>query len=445
MSLLCGIDFSEQSLRAAEAAARIAARTQRPLHLLHALDSGTTAEERDLRSAELAFAERGLRQVAERAAEHGAKVEVHLEDGSPDEVLLDLAGRVSAELIVVAALGRRRKGAFLVGGHAERLAQRAHVPVLVVRDPAPFESWAAGTRPLRILLGADASLSSDHAMQWINQLRGFGPCVVTALHLYWPPSQFQRLGLHGVRSYIVPDPAVTRALEHDFNARLAVSGAPAPRLRLEPHMGNVGQRIATLADEGGADLIVVGSHARTAAQRIAEGSVSRDLLHHARVSVACIPLPTSAQPAPAPQLRDVLVATDLSATGDAAVPLAYALTPAGGTVHIVHVIPERAQPPLTPHDIFAPESAANAKLRERLSQLIPQAGGSHAVSTQVHVLESNQVAQAICQAAERLDAGMICVGTHGASGLSGALLGSVAQAVVKHAARPVLLARKAVE
>jgi nucleotide-binding universal stress UspA family protein len=205
-------------------------------------------------------------------------------------------------------------------------------------------------------------------------------------------------------------------------------------------MGNVGHRIAVIADEGTADLIVVGSHARTTAERIAEGSVSRDVLHFARASVACVPLPTAAHPIAVPQLRSVLVATDLSETGDAAVPLAYSLAGPDATVHIVHVLPERSQQRLTPHDIF-PADGSYAEIRERLAKLVPELG-DRPVSTQLHVLESNDIALAIAQAAERLDASVVCVGTHAAGKLAGALLGSVAQAVIKSSQRPVLLTRK---
>jgi nucleotide-binding universal stress UspA family protein len=52
-----------------------------------------------------------------------------------------------------------------------------------------------------------------------------------------------------------------------------------------------------------------------------------------------------------------------------------------------------------------------------------------------------QPAMAICQAAERLDVDIICLGTHGRTGLPRAALGSIAEAVLNHTRRPVLLAR----
>jgi len=95
---------------------------------------------------------------------------------------------------------------------------------------------------------------------------------LTALHLYWPPTQFDRLGLHGVRSYTDPDPEVTKVLTRELSERLSSAFDPeSVRIRLEPHMGSIGDRIAMLAEEDRADLVVVGSHERDAVGRILSG------------------------------------------------------------------------------------------------------------------------------------------------------------------------------
>src|SRR5262245_2270121 len=104
MSIVCGTDFSEQSSRAVEAAAHLAARLGQPLHLVHALEYGRTPEEAEVGQAALAWAERRLAAVAQRAAQRGAKVEIHAPHGSADEALLTVAARTQAKLIVVAAL-----------------------------------------------------------------------------------------------------------------------------------------------------------------------------------------------------------------------------------------------------------------------------------------------------------------------------------------------------
>lgn len=448
MTTLCGTDFSARSKQAADVAAHFAARTGQPLHLAHAYDDRSERVAGETSADALARVDGMLQSEAARLRGFGAEVRTHVRPGPPDEVLIDLATEQGVQLIVVAALGRRAEGRWQLGSHAERLAQRAHVPVFVVRASDPIVSWICQQRPLRIVLGLDLSQSSESALQWVSALRSIAPCEVTLLDLYWPPQQFQRLGLGGVRDYSGPHPEVTQVLERELRARFERTlGAYPVRVRIEPTIGSIGDRIAALAEEDRADLIVVGTNERDPLQRVVSGSVSNAVLHRARTSVVCVPAPEQAKIARVAPMANVLVPTDFSPLGNAAVALAYSVVARGGAVHLVHVTPDRVGDVVTPHDIFPdpalPHSKRLRKIEHQLSELIPVEAIGRVV-TQLHVLESDRVADAICQAAERLDAGVICLGTHGRSGLAASLLGSVSAAVMHGTQRPVLFARKPV-
>jgi nucleotide-binding universal stress UspA family protein len=446
MTIVCGTDFSEHSRKAVNAAARLASRMNVPLHLVHALDLGAREVAGDPGRDENSRAAARLLVEKERLALLGIDVQIHAREGAPDEVLLAVATHVQAKLVVVAALGQRVPGKWQLGSHADRLAQVSHVPVLVVRDAGGFEDWVAGRRALRVLMGVDFSLASEHAMRWVGALCAFGPCEVSAIHLYWPPDQFERLGLSGVRDYMGPHPEVVQAVQTQFARRFVETiGLQSVRMLVQPHLGRPADRIAKQAEDDEADLVVVGSHSREPLERMIEGSVSRGVLHGARVSVACVPAPR--QPAtewPA-RIRNVLVATDFTPTGNAAVALAYSLVAPHGTVHLAHVVPDRTHGSVEPHDIFVSDDAAlasepHAAARRHLMELRLPGYSGHAASV-VHVLESNEPAAAIAQAAERLDADLICMGTHGRGGVARAALGSVALGVLPHTQRPVLFAR----
>lgn len=444
MSILCGTDFSEAAHRALTAAAHIAVRTDIPLHLVHCVPAGTPQPDDEPKSEYLDWVRRQLHRDADRARELGAQVRVHLKFGSPDEALIAVAREVDAQLLVIGPLGGRSPGTFQVGGHADRLVQRAHVPVLIVRNAEPFKAWLDENGPLRIVLGADLSRSTDAAMQAVERWRRLAPCDVTAVHLYWPPQQFARLGIEGVRSYLDPDPDVTKTLTRELTHRLAPASEPdSIRVHVEPHLGRLGDRLADLAFQRKADVLVIGTHVRSTLGRIWEGSVSRWALHAARTSVLCVPAPPPAPAVAVPRMRNVLAATDLSPEGNAAVGLAYAIAEPGGTVHVVHVVPIRDLPPLDPHDIFALEHATKPDSRREqthraLAALVPEDWRDR--TTRLYALESNHAAVAIRQAALRLDADAICVGQRGRSNLAQALLGSVLSDLVAHAERPVILA-----
>jgi nucleotide-binding universal stress UspA family protein len=198
-----------------------------------------------------------------------------------------------------------------------------------------------------------------------------------------------------------------------------------------------------LALEENADLVVVGSHGRSAAEQLWEGSVCRGLMRMAHSSVACVPTPLAARAAKRSELANVLVATDFSDVGNAALSLAYAVASASGSVHLVHVIPAPGDG-FEPHDIFEvrkANAAAHAEAEARLRSLILPVAGGGGPRTIVHVLSARHPSEAIAQAAERLDADLICLGTHGRAGATRTLLGSVAQSVLGNTQRPVLLAR----
>jgi nucleotide-binding universal stress UspA family protein len=154
-----------------------------------------------------------------------------------------------------------------------------------------------------------------------------------------------------------------------------------------------------------------------------------------------------ASEAGAPEIRNVLTLTDFSELGDRAIEYAYSVLPQGGTVHLVHFI----EPPVVPNPLYAHYSPGKAptpeerssqveEIERKLRGLIPP-GSSRGIRTEVEVLESNDVAIGICELADRLNADLICMASHGRTGLVKALFGSVAQGVLTCTHRPVLVIR----
>ncbi len=447
MSIVCATDFSEPSSGAVRAAARLAARMKVPLHLVHSLEINFDQMQGEPRHSLERWATEKLNRKADDMRDITRDVQTHVTAGPPDDEIIQIAQSLSAELIVLAAVGARPSSSWQLGSHAERVAQRSHVPVLVVRDERSFEAWTAGARPLRVMVALDFSESSNLAARWAYQLTRYGECELVGVHLYWPPHEFHRLGLLGVRDYLTPDPVVTEILERELQARFEPARGVPLRIRLEPHVGNRAERLARIAADEQADLIVVGSHARSALSRLWEGSVSRGILENASTSVACVSAGTGAPIRVTKPIETVVAATDFSAIGDAAIALAYGVVQPGGTVHLVHVQGTEGDT-ITARDVLAPstlEGAEEHELLGRLARLAPVDADEHAKATRVHLLASNDVAGAICQAGERLNADLFCLGTHGRSGLAKTLLGSVAESVLHQTRRPVLLARRGEE
>jgi nucleotide-binding universal stress UspA family protein len=76
-----------------------------------------------------------------------------------------------------------------------------------------------------------------------------------------------------------------------------------------------------------------------------------------------------------------------------------------------------------------------------LRSLVP-ADARNRFRIEPEIVENADAAEAIRQAAERFNADVICLGSHGRSGLAKTLLGSVAHAVMAGSRRPVLIVRE---
>jgi universal stress protein A len=110
--------------------------------------------------------------------------------------------------------------------------------------------------------------------------------------------------------------------------------------------------------------------------------------------------------------------------------------------HLVHVVQPYAYPgyggmgmdfaPPVP-DMFETQKFATEAL-EKVGESIENAPGRIAC----HVVEDANVASAICRMAEKLDAHLIVMGTHGRTGIAHVFLGSVAERTLRHAPCPVL-------
>lgn len=429
MSIVCATNFSDAALRASTVAAELARKAGVPLRLVHVLNPDSA---RAFGSALREAAEAALADEVKRLERTGAKVERALLVGEPAVVVQEYAREQRATLVVTAAPSH--DAPFLgVGGTVDRLAQALPVPLLVAREPAVLEAWARGERSLRVMLGVDRSLPFEAARDWVKALRKWGPVEVVGGRVYWPEEEYQRLGLPHPLVFAAITPDLRQALEKEtaaLMAPLATAEGQVPRAVTEPGVGRIADHLVDLAAREKVDVLVVGTHHRRALGKL--WSVSHHALRLARMSVMCVPSEAAGlvADAPLPTFRDVLVATDFSDTGNRAVAHAFGLVPPGGTVHLVHV----ADGGLS--------AGQEAELRQQLMAVVPKSAEASGRRVQVEVIIAGKdVVTPLAQAAERFGVDAIVMGTHGRSGLKRAVLGSVAQALLTHTDRPVLMVR----
>lgn len=462
--VLVATDFSASGTRAMEMGVALAALRGARVCLMHvfeppsvtvpelALDPGFELELRRRAQEQLGEAARTLRS-------RGVSVEERLAVGSPAAtVIADVAAELAPSLVVLGSHGRRPLPRLLMGSVAEAALLHIQQPVVVVpqmAEPPPAGKGETAGRRWRIAVGLDQSNTSAAAVAWVRELRQRADCDVIFLHLYWPVSEYTRLGLTGPRNLFEADREVVDLLEKSLGSTIgALPGRGEVNLRVLPSWGPPGERLVDEAVAAKADLLVLGTHHRHGFARLLKGSTVPPALHAGGIPIVCV----SPQPQPPaarriPRMRSILAATDLSEGGNQSIAHAFALARAGaaagdGIVHVLHVhermlpTPAYAYPPGSQGALTSDETT---ELQNRLGALIPAEAAGLGISTDVLVVDGGLAAEVICQTAERLDVDAIAIGSRGRGGVRNLVLGSVAARVLHEAARPVLVVRSRAE
>jgi len=227
--------------------------------------------------------------------------------------------------------------------------------------------------------------------------------------------------------------------------RIAEAGHPRPdEVLLE---GTPGPAIVARASEMGSDLIVLATHGRGGLSRAWLGSVASFVSRHARAPILVVhPVDDGTEPdlRDLPLIDTVLLPLDGSPFSEAATGYASEIAQAfkAGVVLMRAVpIPLIVGSPYLPHaaQTFADEreqrlGAANGYLRQCAARV--------KVDGPVRTLVvETEPAHAIPAAASEEGADMIVMATHGRGALMRAIVGSVADKVVRTSPVPVLLVR----
>ena len=296
--IVCGTDFSVTATEAANIAAALARQLGTELVLVY-VDEFYGLAPVDPKIFEPALSEKreALHDEANRLRNLGTQVKEKLLSGSAFDQLVTVARESMGRLIVVGAVGHGLARRLFVGSVAERTAEVSPVPTLVVRPASRLGSWIRREHELKVLVGYDFSGASDAALNWVNQLREIGKFQATVLYSNWPPDEARRLGYKGPLPLAANPEEIQKNLERDLKERIArfLSKQKVTAI-VEPGWGTPEGYLFELASRQNVDLVVVGTHQRQGFGRVLLGSVSRAVLHHAKMSVAVVPPAETAVP-----------------------------------------------------------------------------------------------------------------------------------------------------
>lgn len=142
-------------------------------------------------------------------------------------------------------------------------------------------------------------------------------------------------------------------------------------------------------------------------------------------------------------MGEVLACVDFSDASELVVERAAHVAQAlGDRLHVLHVAAD--EPTIAGYD---KDDIATYRRSDRAEQLLQEHQGLRELAERlqagglevVPLLEMGGTIDKINETAERIDAELIAVGSHGHGALHHVVLGSVSHALVKHATRPVLI------
>jgi len=274
--VMCPTDFSEFAERAFAEAIRLARWFGARVTVLHVFpppipmgpDMSSlpfTAEITEgVRNANL----NELRRFVETAGHGGVPIELVCREGDARREIQDAARETNVDLVVMGTHGRTGLARVALGSVTEAILAHPPAPVLVVRKrAAPHDGLFR-----KMLCAVDLSEWSAETMAFALAVAQEGTKHVTVLNVIDDSdATHARAALARLRK-LIPEHADDSG---PIEARVG--------------FGVVEREIVRIAEQNGADVIVIGTHGRGAIDRILFGSTPRDVVRTAGCPVLVVP------------------------------------------------------------------------------------------------------------------------------------------------------------
>ncbi len=224
-----------------------------------------------------------MREVVERLAVWGWWVDGLVLRGRAASAIIDAARDLRADLVIIGSRGHGTIASLLLGSVSSEVVDHAPCPVLVAR----------GTTLSQVVFATDESPSAQAAEAILAQWAIFDGApirVVSVADVVHPwttgiaPTMYRQV----LDAYAADMRQAKQEHERaaaDAAARLRDAGRV---VEAEMRDGDAAGEIIAVAEQRGADLIVLGSRGRTGLTRFFLGSVARNVLFGSPVSVLIV-------------------------------------------------------------------------------------------------------------------------------------------------------------
>jgi nucleotide-binding universal stress UspA family protein len=287
----------------------------------------------------------------------------------------------------------------------------------------------------KILCPTDFSDASKRAVEHAARLATEHKTELVLVHAWYvPPMMYSG-------EYVFPPPALEEmadAAQHMLDGAVGEAKGMAPNAKSVSGVLIAGVPWSSIVEQLealGCDLCVMATHGRTGITRVLLGSVAEKVIRHAKTTVLTIRPDHEVKP-----IRHVLCPTDFSESAEYALERALELVKPGGKITLLHVIevPVAYAGEVRIADFARDLDKRAADALDREAKRV--AGRGYDVDTRSRLGYPGQQTLHAIDDDPTID--LVAMGSHGRTGIRRALLGSVAEKVVRHARCPVLVTRK---
>ena len=287
--VMCAVDFSETAEVALEQAKRFARRYQATLVLAHIVEPIPLGPYPIISdpSSELAITDIARERLVGLAAglqAEGLDTTAQTREGRPGPELVALGEEVAADLVVIGTKGLSGLKHLLLGSTAEYVVRRCEIPVLTVHQDDVILKGAIET----VVLPTDLSSGAENALDYFIATFGLWQRPnVLLVHADQAPPYLEPLRHDLLAAANAPDvvreklesemaPAAERLRAADFEVEvLVLEGSPVTV-------------VSELAEERGADLILLSTYGRSALANALTGRTAQRIVQTAPCPVLTI-------------------------------------------------------------------------------------------------------------------------------------------------------------
>jgi len=284
MKIVAGVDWSDEAFAAVEQLGLLYKPDE--VLLVHGVDLGMFQSPLLAGAANLQGYDefrRAMIEAGRQAVERGRtvlpadipSVQTKSELQHAAAFILDNAGALHADLIVVGTHDHSRIAELLVGSVSHHVLLHSRIPTLIVKGKA---------RPVaRVLLAVEGRDDAARVQSWLTAHPFRNPVALTILSIVPSLTMVEPDIMAGYQTWSEEH---KRQAEHIVAETAQTLASPRFTVTTEVRTGDPVTTVCEAAS--GYDLIVVGSHGRKGMDRFLLGSVSHGIVHRAGCSVLVI-------------------------------------------------------------------------------------------------------------------------------------------------------------